>query len=430
MKAVQPELARTEAFILAGGQGERLYPLTISRPKPAVSFGGMFRIIDFTLSNCLHSSLGGVSILTQYQHEELHRYIRQGWSDLWNSSAPNRSPLVCRPPASGKRYRGTADAVFRNAEVLNGESDFVLILSGDHIYQMDYGDLLKQHIKTNADLTIATVEHPLREASHFGVLEVDESFRVTGFQEKPIAPRPLPFNSSMALVSMGVYVFKKAALLDSLRAVCDSGAGYDFGHDVIPALIRSARVFAYDFRDKSQDTPRYWRDIGTIDAYHTASMDLVQPDALFDPYANDEWPSQPTRHPRPAKAAENPARVEPGSQVTRTVLSPGVQVEQGAAVCESVLMPAVRVGKGAHLRRAIVEEGIHIPPGFRAGFDLETDREHHTVTGSGIVVINHNPAGSKTAVLTFAFNGARTGTGRQSSRRLRSEAELRHSFAE
>jgi glucose-1-phosphate adenylyltransferase len=415
MKAAPPELASTQAFILAGGQGERLSPLTISRPKPMVSFGGLFRIIDFTLSNCLHSGLKRVSLLTQYQHEELHRYIRQGWSDLWNYSSSNRSPLVCRQPVSGKRYRGTADAVFKNAEVLDA-AEFVLILSGDHIYQMDYGDLLKQHLETNADLTIATVQHPFHDASHFGVVEVDKTFRVTGFEEKPIAPRPLPSNPSMALVSMGVYVFKKTVLLNSLRVLCDSGLGYDFGRDVIPALVHSARVFAYDFRDKTKAAPHYWRDIGTIDAYHAASMDVVRADAPFDPFANAERPTQPTSHPSLASAAQNPARVSSDSRVTRTVLSPAVQVEQGATVDESVLMPGVRVGKGAHLRRAIVEEGVHIPAGFRAGFDRHRDREQHTVTDSGIVVINHNAASTKAAILKFAVGGALTRKGRTEGR--------------
>jgi glucose-1-phosphate adenylyltransferase len=406
MKAAQTaRMGRTQAFILAGGQGERLQPLTISRPKPLVSFGGMFRILDFTLSNCLHSGLQDVSILTQYQHEELHRYIRQGWSRFWHSSSPDRSPLVCRPPVSGKRYRGTADAVFRNSEVMSEKSDFVLILCGDHIYQMDYGDLLRHHMETNADLTIATVKHPLRAASQFGVLEVDQAFRVTGFQEKPRAPHPLPFDSSMALVSMGVYLFRKSVLLRSLRAVCDSGTGYDFGHDVIPGLIDSGGVFAYDFRDRVRETTRYWRDIGTLDAYHAASMDLVESDGPFDPYANDAWPSQPTRHPFATETAE-PARVESGAQVIRTVLSPGVQVERGTTVYESILMPGVHIEKGAHLRRAIVEEGLHIPAGFRAGFDLSEDRLHHVVTDNGIVVISRVFARQKPATLNYSWPSA------------------------
>ena len=195
------ELARTHAFILAGGRGERLHPLTVSRPKPAVSFGGIFRIIDFTLLNCLYSGLHRVSLLTQYKHEELHRYVRDGWWSLWNQTTLRRTLLVCMAPASGKRYRGTADAVFQNAEVCDLDSEFVLVLSGDHIYQTDYRDLLRQHIETNADVTIATVEHPINEASHFGVVEVDQNFRVTGFEEKPAKPRALPSDASMSLVS-------------------------------------------------------------------------------------------------------------------------------------------------------------------------------------------------------------------------------------
>jgi glucose-1-phosphate adenylyltransferase len=414
MTTTPPDMASTHAFILAGGQGERLHPLTIARPKPAVSFGGMFRIIDFTLSNCLHSGLRQVSLLTQYQHEELHRYIFGGWSALWNNGSFGGSALVCRAPVSGKRYRGTADAVFRNAEVLAGDSDFVLILSGDHIYQMDYGDMLKRHIETRADVTIATVEHPLSEASHFGVVEVDHKFQVTGFQEKPIAPRPMPGNASRALVSMGVYLFNRAVLLSALRAVCDSGAGYDFGHDIIPALIQSRRVFAYDFRDKTGTAANYWRDIGTIDAYYAASMDLVQDDAPFDPYANQQRPSQPTRHPNVSGPGRTPgaARVDSDSRVTQTVLSPGVRVEQASTIHASVLMPGVKVGQNVHLRRTIVEEGVELPANFRAGFDVEKDREHHTVTASGIVVIRSNPVARPT-VLEFACRGNR---GRAASR--------------
>jgi glucose-1-phosphate adenylyltransferase len=380
----------------------------------------MFRIIDFTLSNCLHSGLGRVSLLTQYQHEELHRYIRRGWVDLWNSASSSRSPLVCLPPVSGKRYRGTADAVFRNAEVVDEESDFILVLSGDHIYQMNYADLIKQHLEKDADLTISTVEYPIREASDFGVLEIDATMRVTGFEEKPAVPCPLPSDPSMALVSMGVYVFKKAVLLRSLQAYCESGSGYDFGHDIVPALIHSARVFAYDFRDPTRKQPHYWRDIGTIDAYYSASMDTVQDDARSDAFANDQRLVQPTPHPlgTAAAAAAAEPRVSSGCRVTRTVLSTGVQVEQEALIYESVLMPGVRIGEGAQLQRVIVEEGVHIPAGFRAGFNLDRDRELHTVTKCGIVVISHDPARIKDRVLSFTLRSdglaaqARTRTAR------------------
>jgi glucose-1-phosphate adenylyltransferase len=364
-----PDMARTQAFILAGGQGERLHPLTVSRPKPAVSFGGKFRIIDFTLSNCLHSDLKRVALLTQYKHEELQRYVRDGWGQVWSNAPPERTPLACFAPAQGVRYRGTADSVFQNAGLLTSDCDSVLILCGDHIYQMDYGDLLRRHVETAADLTIATVEHPIAAASSFGVVEVDKSFRITGFEEKPSTPRSLPNDPSMALVSMGIYVFKKSILLGSLDAFCGSGLGYDFGHDVIPALIQSVSAYAYEFRDQDRGMARYWRDIGTLDAYFAASMDVGRPRS--------------------------------GSRVIQTVLSPGVRLGPGARVSESVLMPNVRVGKNAELRRAIVEEGVHIPANYRAGFDLEHDRYHHTVTETGVVVIGRNPGVTKALVKRF-----------------------------
>ena len=414
MNAEGRELARTRALILAGGQGERLRPLTVSRAKPAVSFGGMFRIIDFTLSNCLHSGLRRVSLVTQYRHEELHRYIRQGWSDLWRSSEqPDRTPLTLLPPTSGKRYRGTADAVFQNSEILESDgTEFVLILSGDHIYHMDYRSLLRQHVETQADLTIATVEHPIDDASHFGVVEVDERFVVTGFEEKPANPSHLPLKPSMSLVNMGVYVFKKDVLVQSLRRFCETGRGFDFGHHIIPSLIPSGRTYAYDFRDEARDCPRYWRDIGTLDGYYAASMDLVKVDAPFDPYANDISPSQPTRHPTLHRSSEK--MLSQGLQnhcdVNRSVLSPRVHLGRGVKVADSVLMPGVRIGDGAQLRRTIVEEGVHIPAGFQVGFDLREDRHHHTVTEAGVVVVSRTPAVSKTAVRHFAMGSCESRT--------------------
>ena len=378
------ELPRTQTVILAGGQGERLHPLTVSRPKPAVSFGGIFRLIDFTLSNCLNSGLSQVSLLTQYRYEDLHRYVRQYWSD--------RTSVLCLPPSSGKRYRGTADAVFKNMELLEEASaEFTLVLSGDHIYSMDYRELLLQHAATNADLTIATVEYPRSDASQFGVVEVDTDFKVTGFEEKPAYPRPMPAQPSMALVSMGVYVFKTKALLQALRDHCEEGQGYDFGHHIIPSFINAGRTFAFDFRNDTERSPRYWRDIGTIDGYYEASMDLLRPDRPFDPYRNVT---------RPATLS---TRLHSRSHISGSVLSPGICVEEGAVVEDSVLMPGVRIGKGARLRRAIVEEGVQIPAGFHAGFDLDRDRQHHTVSYSGVVVVNETPANIKPTVLRFAL---------------------------
>jgi glucose-1-phosphate adenylyltransferase len=371
----------------------------------------MFRIIDFTLSNCLHSQLRRVSILTQYKSEELSRYVREGWWDLWSNTGTNRDQLVCLPPVSGKRYRGTADAIFQNAEMLYADSEFVLILSGDHIYQMDYRDLVRQHVETNAELTIATVEHPLEEASHFGVVEVDASFRVTGFEEKPANPRPLQTDPARALVSMGVYVFKKSILVNSLRAVCAAGLGYDFGHHIIPTLIHTARTYAYNFRNERKKTPAYWRDIGTIDAYYAASMDLVQQTRRFDPYFNDNQPATPTRHPAPKNTLR--ARVHSDAYVAQSVLSPGVHIEAGADIDGSILLPGVRVGKGARIRRAIVEEGVELPAGFKVGLDVEHDRKHHTVSQTGVVVIDKTPSNIKPVGLPLVFNSARMRTAKR-----------------
>jgi glucose-1-phosphate adenylyltransferase len=394
------ELSRTHTFILAGGEGKRLHPLTASRPKPAVPFGGIFRIIDFTLSNCLNSGLAGVAVLTQHRHEQIHSHVRQKWCDLWNR--PSGGYIACYPPPTGKRYKGTADAVFQNLELVDIHSDSVLVLSGDHVYDMDYRDLLRQHIETNAEVTISTLEHPLSYASAFGVVQVDEALRVTGFEEKPRNPRPLPLNPSMALVSMGIYVFKKTVLLAALREICGSGLGFDFGHDIIPHLIHSARrVYAYDFRDEISNAPGYWRDIGTIDAYYAASMDLAQANAPFDPYASLHWPLDCRPHlsgQHTVPPGMNSTRLHGSARIERSILSFGVRVEANAVVEESVLMPGVHVGRGARVRRAIVEEGVKIPDGLSIGLDPANDRNHHMLTESGIVVISQLQSSSKAAV--------------------------------
>jgi glucose-1-phosphate adenylyltransferase len=395
MDTIDIELARTTAFILAGGQGERLHPLTESRPKPAVSFGGRFRIVDFTLFNCLRSGLLRVSLLTQYKYEQLHRYIKEGWSDRWSRTLRSRESLLCLPPINGKRYRGTADAIFQNADRVREGGDHVLVLSADHIYQMDYRELLNQHIFTNADLTIAAVEYPIGDAWNFGVLQVDETSRVTGFEEKPIFPHPIAANPSSALVSMGVYVFKKSTLLNALDDICSSGQGFDFGRDIIPVLIRSARTFAYNFRDSAQNIPGYWRDIGTIDAYYAASMDLVRAVSPFDPYANADWSSSPAKRPRTrldVRAGQTLPRIDGRARVARSVVSAGVEVRENATVYDSVLMPGSFVGIGAQLRRVIVEEGVHVPAGTSVGIDREHDRRYQTVSENGVVVITHEPA--------------------------------------
>ena len=397
-----------QALILAGGQGERLRPLTASRPKPAVSFGGTFRIIDFTLSNCFHSGISNVSLLTQYGHEQLLDYVNEGWNDFWITGETGREPLRFLPPSNGRRYRGTADAVFHNSRLLLADTaETVLVLSGDHIYQMDYGDLLSRHMDMSADLTIATIEHPLEEATHFGVVEMAENLRVTGFEEKPANPSPMPSCPSAALVSMGVYLFRKSVLLKSLQEVCGSGLGYDFGHDIIPSLIPAGRTYAYNFRDEVQNCSRYWRDIGTLDGYYETSMDLVAPEPRFDPYANFRTPSQPTRHPVlnvRIRTGQSPTFGR-GCEVARTVVSQGVHVGDNAIVMDSVLMPGVQIGKGARLNRTIIEEEVHIPAGYQAGYDRDQDGLHHIVTRNGVVVVSRIPEESRPASVIFQNRG-------------------------
>jgi glucose-1-phosphate adenylyltransferase len=391
MNAMLSPLPETSALILAGGEGERLLPLTKSRPKPAVPFGGVFRIVDFTLANCAASNINDVAILTQYRHEVLHRYVLENWLDAWEHSG---GQLRCSPPVSGKRYRGTADSVFQNLPVIQWRRpECVLILSGDHVYNMNYGDLLQRHAETGADLTIGVLEYPVEKAPHFGVVEVDHDFRVTGFAEKPESPRSMPGRPGKALISMGVYVFRTEILDEILREHCDSGFGYDFGRDIIPALIRFARVQAYDFRDEKLE-PSYWRDIGTIDSYYEANMDLVGPNRAFNPY-------------------ERSGVVPLCLSTNQSVLAPCVRIEAGADVQSSVLMAGVCVGKDARIRRAIVEEDVHIPSGFEIGWDIENDRKHYPVSAAGVVVVNETPRVSRP---TMVFVGGRKKAAQRSTR--------------
>jgi glucose-1-phosphate adenylyltransferase len=391
---------RTTAFILAGGIGKRLSPLTELRPKPAVSFAGVFRIIDFTLANCRASGINGVSVLTQYRHDHLHEYLSTMWSPLWNRRAQQQSHLTCLP-ATDTGYRGTADAVLQNLPALkSSRAEHVLVLSGDHVYYMDYRKMLDFHIDADADLTIAAAERSLDAAKNFGVLDADVNHKVIEFAEKPSQPKPMAGRPGHARISMGVYVFKRQVLFDILHDICRKGRGSDFGHDVIPPLVRSGRVSAYDFRG-------YWRDIGSIDSYYRSSMELLDPDPQFNPYVeNFWWCPQSARYGRMlnidrlekllrACAFTNPA-------ANRTVTSTGALIEEGAVVENCVLLPNARVGKRARLRRVIVDEGVEIPEGCEIGWDLDHDRELYTVTSASVVVVSKIPQPLKpSVVITF-----------------------------
>jgi len=397
----------TPVVVLAGGQGQRLWPLTRDRSKPAVPFGGLYRIIDFTLSNCLNSGLRMIYVLTQYKSDSLERHIQLGWDTLF--SAELNEWIYTVPPQLrvGQRwYQGTADAVAQNLYLLRrGNPRRVLVVSGDHIYKMDYRRMLAHHENSNAVATVAAVEVPLEEAHAFGNLVVDEEYRVVSFLEKPKDPPAMPGRPGFALVNMGVYVFEAQTLLTALGDDANQeSSNHDFGHDILPALAAQDRVCAYPFVDENRKPTRYWRDIGTLDAYFEASMDLVNVSPVFNLY-DTEWPIRThARQLPPAKmvfAQEQPdgrlgaaldslvcgGAVISGGRVVSSIISPRVRVNSFASVEQSVLMDGVDVGRGARVRRAIIDKGSSIPPDCVIGEDPEQDRKRFAVTPEGVVVI-------------------------------------------
>lgn len=399
-------LEDTLAIVLAGGQGERLYPLTRDRGKPAVPFGGIYRVIDFTLSNCLNSGLRKIFVLTQYKSGSLDRHIKLGWDPLFSPELGEWIYTVPPQLRIGQRwYAGTADAVYQNVYLLEQERPrLVVLLSGDHVYKMDYRKLVEFHDSRGAAATVAVVEVPIGQAPSFGIVEVDADNRVVAFHEKPREPRPIPGKPDRALANMGVYCFRTESLVRALSADARQETRHDFGHDILPAMTASGDVYAYPFVDENRKETLYWRDIGTLDSYFEASMDLVAVDPIFNLY-DASWPIRTVhRQLPPAKtvfAQETPGgrlgivldslissgTIVSGGRVERSILSPLVRVNSYARVVESVLMDGVDVGRHARIRRAIVDKGVRIPPGCVIGEDPEEDRKRFLVTEGGVVVI-------------------------------------------
>ena len=396
------------AVVLAGGKGSRLEPLTRDRAKPAVPFGGAYRIIDFTLSNCLNSRIRKILVLTQYKAASLDRQINIGWRHLFCRELGEFIDVV--PPQQRideNWYLGTADAVYQNIYTIEKERpEYVVILAGDHIYKMDYQKLVESHIKNKADLTVASLRVKKAEAVAFGVMEVDTQNRVIGFEEKLPNPKTIPGDPENCLASMGIYVFTANVMFDQLcRDATLDDSKHDFGHSIIPAIINSHRVFAYPFLDENKKNDAYWRDVGTIDAYFEANMDLVQIDPLLNLY-DASWPLRTYQgmYPPPkfvfAGEGHDARRgqaldsvvcmgsIVSGGTVARSIVGPNCRVNSYALVEDSILFEGVNVGRHAKVRRAIIDKGVHIPQGIEIGYNLEQDRERgFTISENGIVVI-------------------------------------------
>lgn len=398
----------TFAMILAGGRGSRLCQLTDWRAKPAVPFGGKFRIIDFTLSNCVNSGIRRIAVATQYMSHSLIHHLQRGWSFLDGRFQEFVEILpASQQTPGGDWYQGTADAIFQNLHILRRHRpSFILILSGDHIYKMDYGRMLAAHVSSEADITVACVEVPLEQACAFGVMAVAEDGRVTGFSEKPARPDCMPGRPDVALVSMGVYVFN-AELLDTLLVgdAAYAASSHDFGKDIIPACIAKHRVYAHCFADSCvntpPDAPPYWRDVGTVDAYWEANMELTKVEPELNLYDQD-WPiwtyleQQPPakfvfddddRRGMAVDSLVSDGVVISGGQVRRSLLFGGVRVNSYAVVEDSVILPEAEVGRTARLRRCVVDKRTHIPEGLVVGEDPEKDREHFYVSPGGVTLI-------------------------------------------
>ena len=401
-------LRDTVTMLLAGGQGERLYPLTAHRGKPAVPFGGKYRIIDFALSNCLNSGLRKIYVLVQYKSDSLNQHIFEAWS-IFN---PELGEFIYSVPPQRKMnndwYLGTANAIYQNMNLFSDNKKFnwVLLLSGDHIYKMDYLKMLQYHVDTKADLSIACIEVPREEATRFGVVSVDDNYAINSFVEKPAAPPEIPDQPGFSFVNMGIYVFNAQGLRDILIEMESKNLkAHDFGKDVLPYMVQSKmNVAAYKFYDENKKQKPYWKDIGTIESYYEASMDLISIIPEFNFY-DLSWPMRTYQFQfPPAKTVSHEGErvgrtlnslicdgsIVSGGLVERSLLGPNVKVNSFAYITDSIIMNNCKIGRHARIRRAIIDKNVDIPEGYEIGFDLEGDKKKFTVTESGIVVVAKN----------------------------------------
>ncbi|MGE5242365.1 MAG: glucose-1-phosphate adenylyltransferase [Bacteroidota bacterium] len=401
----------TLALILAGGRGSRLKHMTLWRAKPAVPFGGKFRIIDFPLSNCMNSGIRRVGVLTQYKAHSLIKHIQRGWGFLRGELGEFVELLPAQQRIETSWYTGTADAVYQNLDIIrNHDPSFVLVLAGDHVYKMDYGAMLLHHVDAGADVTVACVEVPLERASEFGVMEVDEDGAIVGFQEKPEHPEPIPGRPGVALASMGIYVFNTKFLYEQLIRDADvSHSAHDFGRDIIPAVINNYRVMAYPFNDPVTGKQPYWRDVGTVDALWEANIELVGITPELNLY-DEEWPiwtyqeqlppakfvfDDPDRRGMAVDSMVSGGCIISGSKIRHSLLFSNVKVHSYCELSNSVVLPDVVIHRHCRLTKVMIDKGCHIPEGTVIGEDAEEDAKRYYVTRQGVVLVTPEMVGQE-----------------------------------
>jgi glucose-1-phosphate adenylyltransferase len=393
----------TLALILAGGRGERLKNLTLDRAKPATPFGGKYRIIDFPLSNCVNSGIRQICVLTQYKAHDLILHIQKGWGYLRGEFGEFVEMLPAQQQLGERWYAGTADAVYQNLDIIEGHApEHVLILAGDHIYKMDYGPMVAAHVEQDADITVGCVEVPVERAKEFGVVTIDAEQRISKFTEKPSRPDTLADRPHLTLASMGIYVISLPFLREVLERDQQSGASqHDFGRNIIPGIIASHRVYAFKFEDTATGAQRYWRDVGNVDAFYEANMELVHVSPELNLY-DERWPIWTYQEQRPPakfildeegrrglaiNSMVSAGCIISGGIVRQSLLFSNVRIDEGSRVEETVVLPHVRIGRGCRIRRAVLDEECNIPDGMVIGDDPQLDGKRFYVTNKGVVLV-------------------------------------------